>query len=37
MTMSHTIAVHPGAVLADELEEREIARSVLAAHIGVLE
>jgi addiction module HigA family antidote len=36
MTMSHTIAVHPGAVLADELEERGIAPSALAAHIGVL-
>jgi len=34
--MPHTIAVHPGAVLADELEERGIAQSALATHIGVL-
>jgi addiction module HigA family antidote len=34
--MSHTIAVHPGAVLVDELEERGIAQSALANHIGVL-
>ena len=33
--MSHTIAVHPGVVLADELEERGIATSALATHIGV--
>ena len=34
--MPHPIAVHPGAVLTDELEERGIAQSALAAHIGVL-
>jgi addiction module HigA family antidote len=34
--MTHTIAVHPGRVLDDELEERGISQSTLAAHIGVL-
>jgi len=34
--MPHTIAVHPGAVLADELGERGITQAALAAHIGVL-
>jgi len=34
--MAHTIAVHPGAVLLDELAERGITQSLLAAHIGVL-
>jgi addiction module HigA family antidote len=34
--MPHTIAVHPGKVLADELEERGISQSSLASHIGVL-
>lgn len=34
--MPHTIAVHPGAVLADELAERSITQSALATHIGVL-
>jgi antitoxin HigA-1 len=34
--MTHTIAVHPGKVLADELEERGITQSTLAKHIGVL-
>lgn len=33
--MDHFIAVHPGAVLKDELEERSISRSALAAHIHV--
>jgi addiction module HigA family antidote len=32
----HTIAVHPGKVLLDELEDRNITQSALAAHIGVL-
>jgi len=32
----HTINVHPGAVLADELEERGLSQSALAGHIGVL-
>ena len=30
------IFVHPGAVLKDELEERGITQTALAAHIGVL-
>jgi addiction module HigA family antidote len=34
--MSKTIAVHPGAVLSDELQERGITQATLAAHIGVL-
>jgi len=34
--MPYTIAVHPGAVLADELEERGISQVALAGHIGVL-
>ena len=34
--MMHTIAVHPGAVLLDELEERGITQKLLATHIGVL-
>lgn len=34
--MTHQIAVHPGAVLRDELQERAISQSALAAHIGVL-
>jgi addiction module HigA family antidote len=34
--MPHTIRVHPGRVLQDELEERDIAQSALARHIGVL-
>jgi addiction module HigA family antidote len=33
--MRHTIAVHPGRVLLDELLERSIAQSTLARHIGV--
>jgi len=32
----HTISIHPGKVLLDELEERGITQSALAAHIGVL-
>jgi len=35
-SMMHTIAVHPGAVLLDELEERGITQKLLATHIGVL-
>lgn len=34
--MIHTIAVHPGAVLKDELNERRITQRLLALHIGVL-
>ncbi len=34
--MTHTINVHPGAVLKDELEERGITQTQLARHIGVL-
>lgn len=34
--MPHTITVHPGAVLLDELEERGITQAALAAHIRVL-
>jgi len=33
--MPHSITVHPGAVLGDELAERGISRAGLAAHIGV--
>lgn len=32
----HTTAVHPGAVLRDELEEIGVSQSGLAEHIGVL-
>ena len=32
----HTTAVHPGAVLKDELEEVGITQSAFAAHVGVL-
>ncbi len=32
----HTTAVHPGAVLRDELEEIGVTQSGLAEHIGVL-
>src|SRR2546427_400507 len=32
----HTIAVHPGAVVLDELDERGITQATLAARIGVL-
>jgi len=34
--MAHTIAVHPGAILADELQERGITQAALAGHIAVL-
>jgi addiction module HigA family antidote len=34
--MPHTIAIHPGDVLKDELQERDITQSALARHIGVL-
>jgi addiction module HigA family antidote len=34
--MNHTIAIHPGKVLLDELSERGITQSALADHIGVL-
>ena len=36
MNMPHTISVHPGRVLQDELDERELSQSALARHIGVL-
>ena len=32
----HTISVHPGEVLADELSERGISQVALAKHVGVL-
>ncbi len=34
--MAHSISVHPGKVLLDELEERGITQTALATHIGVL-
>ncbi|HTD88834.1 MAG TPA: HigA family addiction module antitoxin [Candidatus Binatia bacterium] len=34
--MNHTISVHPGQVLKDELDERGLSQTQLAAHIGVL-
>lgn len=34
--MPHTIAIHPGEVLLDELSERDITQTALANHIGVL-
>jgi addiction module HigA family antidote len=34
--MIHSIAVHPGNVLVDELKERGITQALLASHIGVL-
>ncbi len=34
--MLHTIKVHPGRVLGDELEERGLTQTQLASHIGVL-
>jgi addiction module HigA family antidote len=34
--MQHIIAVHPGAVLKDELDERGLSQSAIAQHIGVL-
>ena len=33
---THTTAVHPGAVLRDELEEIGITQTALADHLGVL-
>ena len=35
-SMMHTIKIHPGLVLKDELEERGISQTRLAAHLGVL-
>ena len=32
----HTTAIHPGAVLRDELSEIGVSQSALAIHIGVL-
>jgi addiction module HigA family antidote len=32
----HSIAVHPGEVLVDELSERGISQTALATHVGVL-
>ena len=34
--MTHKTPVHPGLVLKDELEEREISQTELARHIDVL-
>ena len=34
--MTHTIKVHPGLVLIDELQERGISQTQLASHLGVL-
>lgn len=34
--MTHTIKVHPGLVLKDELDERGISQTQLASHLGVL-
>jgi addiction module HigA family antidote len=34
--MGHSISVHPGKVLVDELEERGISQSALALNVGVL-
>lgn len=36
MSTTHIPAVHPGEVLADELEELGLSQSALASHIGVL-
>ena len=33
--MDHAVAVHPGAVLLDELSERGITQSALATHLGI--
>lgn len=33
--MTHTISVHPGVILIDELEERGITQAALATHIAV--
>ncbi|MCI0351729.1 MAG: HigA family addiction module antitoxin [Acidobacteriales bacterium] len=35
-SMNHSIKIHPGLVLKDELEERNISQTQLATHIGVL-
>ena len=35
-SLIHTTAIHPGAVLRDELEEVGITQSAFAEHIGVL-
>ena len=35
-TKVHTTAIHPGAVLKDELDEIGVSQSALAEHIGVL-
>ncbi len=34
--MFHSIKIHPGLVLQDELEERGLTQTELAAHLGVL-
>lgn len=34
--MSYTTPIHPGLVLQEEIEDRGINQSQLAAHIGVL-
>jgi antitoxin HigA-1 len=34
--MTHTIKVHPGMVLLDEIDERGISQTQLATQIGVL-
>lgn len=34
--MSYMIAIHPGQVLQDELDERSISQTALAKHIRVL-
>ncbi len=34
--MTHNIAVHPGLVLLDELQERGVSQATLAGHIAVL-
>lgn len=36
MSKEHIIAIHPGKVLLDELEELGLSQSTLARHIGVL-
>lgn len=36
-TQQNYVAIHPGLVLKDELEELEITQSALAKHIGVLD
>lgn len=34
--MTHTVDIHPGQVLKDELDERGVSQSALAHHLGVL-